>query len=185
MAVGAWSKMLMMRRGTRGRRLTSNIGFVLLLLVLAGELAYAAWPSHKTSVTVDASSVKTPPIQTTVTPTTIRKIVRVTTTTVRVRTTTTTRPAVSPPVTGPGSVTYTVPGGTVVRLVANGRCWIQARRGSSGPVLDDVILKPGDTKTYTAPVWIRIGDTSQLTVKAGSTDLELPPVTGNLTINTA
>jgi RodZ C-terminal domain len=175
------------RFGVR-RRLRSNVGFTLLLLVLVGELTYAAWATPKTSSKVQAASVgvdtTAQQLQPSVTPTTVRRIVPVTTTTIWVRTSTTATPAVSPPVAGPGSVTYTVAAGTVVRVVAYGRCWIQARQGSSGPVLDEVILKPGDIKTYTAPVWIRIGDTSQLTVKAGSTEVELPPVTGNLTINT-
>jgi hypothetical protein len=166
----------------------SNIGFVLLLLVLAGELAYAAWPSHKTSVTAEAASVgvdsTTQDPQTTVTPTTVRKTVRTTSTTRRA-TTTTTKPAVSAPEIGTGSVTYTVRAGTAVQVVANGKCWVQARRTSSSPVLDEVILQAGEVKTYTAPLWLRIGNTTKVTVTAGTTRLQLPPTTGDLIVDAA
>jgi hypothetical protein len=161
----------------------------LLLFVLAGELAFAGWKSNGRSGSVEAASVGVSSTvadpQTTVTPTTVRNVVASTTTTIRLTPTTTT-PRISDPLLGPGSVTYTVAAGTGVRVVANGRCWIQARRGgASGPQLDDVILKTGDVKSYTAPVWIRVGNTTQVTVTAGSTVLQLPPVTGNLTVNTA
>jgi hypothetical protein len=167
----------------------SNVGFLLLILVLAGELAYAVWPAHKASVSVEAASVGVattdphPPAA--VTPTTVRKIIRATPRKITVRTSTTTRPAVTGPVIAPGSVTYTVAAGTVVRVMANGKCWIQARQGVSGPELDDVILKAGEVRTYTAPLWLRIGNTTHVTVSAGSTELQLPPTTGNLTINPA
>ena len=159
----------------------------MLLAVLVGELAYAAWSSDTARAGVEVASVgvesTAPDPQTSLTPTTVHKIVRASPTTLHRATTATSKPAVSAPIVGPGSVTYTVAAGTVVKVVATGRCWVQARRGSNGAVLDDVILKAGETKSYTSPLWMRIGDTSKLTVTGGSTRLQLPPTTGNLIVN--
>jgi hypothetical protein len=74
----------------------------------------------------------------------------------------------------------------VVSAAANGRVWLEvvAGTGQSGSVLWQGILSSGQTQTITnnAPVWIRIGAASNVTVSVNGSGVLLPqaPTTYNL-----
>jgi hypothetical protein len=74
----------------------------------------------------------------------------------------------------------------VVSAVASGRVWLEvvAGTGPSGPVVWQGILSSGQTQTITndAPVWIRIGAASNVTVSVNGSGVLLPqaPTTYNL-----
>jgi hypothetical protein len=77
----------------------------------------------------------------------------------------------------------------VVSAVASGRVWVEAVAGTgpSDPVLWQGILTNGQTQTVTnnAPVWIRIGAASNVSVSINGAGVLLPqaPTTYNLTFS--
>ena len=77
----------------------------------------------------------------------------------------------------------------VVSAAANGRVWLEvvAGTGPSGPVLWQGILTDGQSQTITndAPVWIRIGASSNVSVNVNGSGVLLPqsPTTYNLTFS--
>jgi hypothetical protein len=162
-----------------GFRRRGNAVFGLLVLVLVGELAAAVWLSHHpgggASPPVAVAGDPAPGTTTTVAPVL----------TTEPPSSTTSVTALSAPITTAGAVTYTVSAGTEARVQAQGKCWMQARRQAGGPVIDDLTLTSGETKSYTAPVWLRFGDSSRVTVTAGTIPLQLPPAPGDLIIKTA
>jgi pyruvate/2-oxoglutarate dehydrogenase complex dihydrolipoamide acyltransferase (E2) component len=76
-----------------------------------------------------------------------------------------------------------------VSAVANGRVWLEVIAGSgpSGQVLWQGVLSDGQTQTITnsAPVWMRIGASSNVTVSVNGGGVLLPqsPTTYNLTFS--
>jgi hypothetical protein len=73
-----------------------------------------------------------------------------------------------------------------VSAVATGRVWLEVVAGSNafGPVLFQGILTNGQTQTITnnAPIWMRIGASSNVNVTVNGTSVVLPqaPNTFNL-----
>jgi hypothetical protein len=155
-------------------RRARRVGAALVGLILAGEVVLLVLRSHQldhpaTSAPVGASptvtyrSNPTPTVTSTIPPSTVPV------------TSTTVSPPV--PVTATSStVTYKLPAGTPVTISARGPCYVEVRRDATGPVIDARTMNAGDTKTYTSPVWIRLGDTSQVSVVAGSTALTVPAI---------
>ena len=78
-----------------------------------------------------------------------------------------------------------------VSAVATGRVWLEivASSGPSGPVLWQGVLTSGQSQTITndAPVWMRIGASSNVTVTVNGKGVLLPqaPNTYNLTFQHA
>jgi hypothetical protein len=76
-----------------------------------------------------------------------------------------------------------------VSAVASGRVWLEVIAGSGpyGPVLWQGVLSDGQTQTITnsAPVWMRIGASSNVTVSVNGGGVLLPqsPTTYNLTFS--
>jgi hypothetical protein len=141
-----------------------------LVLALIAELGGFGWRSSQLrpsgSVSVAAPVTAPPP---TVLPTTVPVTVPIS-----AATTTTAPGAVGAPVSAPGSLTYTVAAGTTVKVTATGACWMEARPRQGGPVTLEKTLAPGQSQTFTAPVWIRFGDPTMIQATVGTTRLRLP-----------
>lgn len=160
------------------------------VLVAAGAGGWWWHSSQARSPTVSAGTVSTtvvtfrPVAPTLSTPATTAAPAPSTTTVPRTRSSVTpsTTIAVGPPIKAAGSYTYQVAGGTPIVVAARNRCWIQARISANGRVLADVILQAGRTMSFTAPVWLRLGDPTNVGVMAGATALQLPVLAGNLNI---
>jgi hypothetical protein len=75
-----------------------------------------------------------------------------------------------------------VAAGTRITITARNRCWIQARTTANGPVLADVILRAGQTTSFASPVWLRLGDPTNVRVTAGTTSLPLPGLSGDVSV---
>jgi hypothetical protein len=86
------------------------------------------------------------------------------------------------PVSIPGSITYTVAAGTPIKVVALSRCWIEARVAAGGTILTNAILQAGQATTFSAPIWLRLGDPTNVRVTAGGTALQLPALSGDLIV---
>jgi hypothetical protein len=89
---------------------------------------------------------------------------------------------VGPPIKAAGSYTYTVAAGTPITITAGNQCWIQARTKANGPILADVILRAGQARSFVSPVWLRLGDPTNVRVTAGTTSLPLPALSGDVSI---
>jgi hypothetical protein len=144
-----------------------------LVLALIAELGGFGWRSSQLrpsgTVSVAAPVTGPPP---TVAPTTVPVTVPIRAATT---TTSTTGPrAMAAPVSAPGSLTYTVAAGTTVKVTATGACWMEARPRQGGPVTLEKTLAPGQSQTFTAPVWIRFGDPTMIQATVGTTRLQLP-----------
>ena len=93
--------------------------------------------------------------------------------------------AIGPPVSAPGSLTYTVATGMAIKVVASNPCWIEVRTTRQGPVTRVTTLQAGQALTLATPLWIRLGNPANVHVTAGTTALRLPSGPGDLVIQSA
>ena len=95
---------------------------------------------------------------------------------------TTTTVRISPPVSTPDGLTYTISAGTKIAVAAIRACWIEVRPSANGPVTTIETLPAGQTLNLSSPVWIRLGDPTNVQVSAGTTRLQLPRLSADLII---
>jgi hypothetical protein len=93
--------------------------------------------------------------------------------------------AIGPPVSAPGSLTYTMAAGTSVNVVASNPCWIEVRATAGGPITQVTTLQAGHALSLPSPLWMRLGNPANVHVTAGTTTLQLPIGTGDLVIRSA
>ncbi len=93
--------------------------------------------------------------------------------------------AVSPPVSAPGSLTYTMAAGTPIKVVASNPCWVEVRLAASGPITHVTTLQAGHGLSLPSPLWMRLGNPANVQVTAGTTALQLPVGPGDLVIQSA
>ncbi len=93
--------------------------------------------------------------------------------------------AVSPPVSAPGSLTYTMAAGTPIKVVASNPCWVEVRAAASGPITHVATLQAGHGLSLPSPLWMRLGNPANVQVTAGTTALQLPVGPGDLVIQSA
>jgi hypothetical protein len=92
---------------------------------------------------------------------------------------------VGPPVSAPGSLTYTMAAGATIKVVASNPCWIEVRTSAGGPVTRVTTVQAGQTLSLSSPLWMRLGNPANVHVTAGTTALDLPSGPGDLVIRTA
>jgi hypothetical protein len=90
---------------------------------------------------------------------------------------------VGPPVSAPGSLTYTMASGMAIKVVASNSCWIEVRTIAHGPITQVTTLQAGQVLSLPSPLWIRLGNPANVHVTAGTTELQLPSGPGDLIIN--
>jgi hypothetical protein len=93
--------------------------------------------------------------------------------------------AISPPVSAPGSLTYTRAAGTTIKVVASNPCWIEIRASAVGPITRVTTLQAGQTLSLSSPLWMRLGNPANVHVTSGTTAFELPSGPGDLVIRSA
>jgi Domain of unknown function (DUF4115) len=93
--------------------------------------------------------------------------------------------AISPPISAPGSLTYTMAAGTTIKVVASNPCWVEVRAAASGPVTQVTTLQAGHGLSLPSPLWMRLGNPANVHVTAGTTALQLPVGPGDLVIESA
>jgi hypothetical protein len=93
--------------------------------------------------------------------------------------------AISPPVSAPGSLTYTLATGTTIKVVASNPCWVEVRATAGGPVTQVTTLQAGHMLSLPSPLWMRLGNPANVQVTAGTTALQLPVGPGDLVIESA
>jgi hypothetical protein len=93
--------------------------------------------------------------------------------------------AIGPPVSAPGSLTYTMAAGTTIKVVAANPCWIEVRPAAGGPITQSTILQAGQTLSFPSPLWMRLGNPANVSVTAGTTVLQLPIGPGDLVVKSA
>jgi hypothetical protein len=148
--------------------------FVLAILAVVVELSALGIRSSQLRVKASASASTVAPA-TVIPPTTLPPPTTVAPpTTVPRSPPSATTTTVAPPVLAPGSVTYTLPVRTRVTVAATGDCWVEARPQAGGPVLSVLTLSAGQSETFPAPVWLRLGDPDTVSVTAGSLVLQKP-----------
>lgn len=82
--------------------------------------------------------------------------------------------ATAAPVITPDVVTYSLPAGTQIVLAASGGCYVEARPDQAGKTTYQATLTAGQSHTFTAPVWLRLGNPTKITARSGETVLQLP-----------
>jgi hypothetical protein len=93
--------------------------------------------------------------------------------------------AIGPPVSAPGSLTYTLASNTTIKVVASNPCWIEVRARPGGPITQVTTLQAGQTLSLPSPLWMRLGNPANVHVTAGITALQLPIGPGDLVIKSA
>jgi hypothetical protein len=92
---------------------------------------------------------------------------------------------VGPPISAPGSLTYTMATGLAIKVVASNSCWIEVRATADGPITRVTTLQAGQALSLPSPLWMRLGNPANVHVTAGTTALRLPSGPGDLVINPA
>jgi exo-beta-1,3-glucanase (GH17 family) len=90
--------------------------------------------------------------------------------------------AIGPPVSAPGSLTYTMAAGTSIKVVASNPCWIEVRAAVGGPITRVTTLQAGQTLSILSSLWMRMGNPTNVHVTAGATTLQLPDGPGDLVV---
>ncbi|HET9690342.1 MAG TPA: DUF4115 domain-containing protein [Acidimicrobiales bacterium] len=89
--------------------------------------------------------------------------------------TTTAPPPVSLASSSPAGSVYTVTGPVTIAITAADASWVQVRSGGpSGAVISEGLLAAGRTETVPAPVWIRLGNPTGVTVVVNGTPVRAP-----------
>jgi hypothetical protein len=76
------------------------------------------------------------------------------------------------------TATYQLTGNSPITLQATGDCWVDVHQGGeTGPSVLTTTLLPGQTESFSGPVWMRLGDPTAVTIQVGTSSVPAAQIT--------
>jgi hypothetical protein len=76
------------------------------------------------------------------------------------------------------TTTYQLTGSSPVTLQVTGDCWVDVHHGSeTGPSVLTTTLVPGETQSFSGPVWMRLGNPTAVAIHVGTSSVPPAPIT--------